>query len=135
MLTLSHSATVRQPSFVAAASDAGLTPFMLGALDAQRGELCVPEMYYTKRGQICEYAEGFESVKGRTMLSGQLLSGLVTDAMIDQAQAAGERDEAAHRFATMLTAMIGDDEMRAVVELNDLQEGMADNDFWASGRW
>jgi len=60
---------------------------------------------------------------------------LVTDADIERAQAAGERDEAAHRFASMLTAMIGEDEMQATIELADLQEGMADNEFWATGQW
>lgn len=115
-------------------SEAGLSPYMLGALDAERGELCVPEMYFTKRGQMCEYAEGHESVKGATPLSRQLL-GPVTDAMSERAQAAGEAAEAGRRFAAMLTAMVGKDEIQAVIELADLQEGMADNEFWARGQW
>lgn len=46
-----------------------VTPKMMGALDAEQGHLCVPEMYYTQWGQMLEYAEGFESVAGETILS------------------------------------------------------------------
>ena len=50
-----------------------VTPFMLGVLAAERGELCVPEVYYTKRGQMREFADGFESVAGETLSTCQIL--------------------------------------------------------------
>lgn len=43
-----------------------LSPFMLGALDAQDSRDCVPEYYYIRRGQQCEYCEGYADVAGPT---------------------------------------------------------------------
>ena len=53
--------------------DREVSPFMLGVLDAERNALCIPEIYYIRRGDMLEYAEGFESVAGPTLLSSQLL--------------------------------------------------------------
>lgn len=50
-----------------------VSAFDLGAMDAQRGELCVAEMYYTSLVQMRAYALGHESVVGKTLLSNQLL--------------------------------------------------------------
>jgi hypothetical protein len=41
----------------------------LGRMDAQRGQLCVPEIYYTNIEDHRAYARGYETVAGRTLLS------------------------------------------------------------------
>lgn len=65
------------PDFVVAIQDAHaadfVTPFMLGCLDAQAGEIACPEMYYIKRGDMLAYCEGFESIAGRTLTTAQFL--------------------------------------------------------------
>ncbi len=123
---------VRQPDFLVAASDAGLSPYMLGVLDAERGELCVPEMYFTKRGQMCEYAEGYESVAGETVTTRQVLD---KPQALNADEIAVDASVAAGRFSAMLVAMVGDDEMHAMIELADLREGREDNEFWSRGQW
>lgn len=50
-----------------------VSPYMLGVLDAESGELCLPELYFTQKGQQREFAEGYESVVGRTLLSDQVM--------------------------------------------------------------
>ena len=67
----------RRPDFVAAIAAPEvselLSPYMLGVLDAERGEIAVPENYYTQRGQMCEYCEGYEAVAGATLTTRQFL--------------------------------------------------------------
>lgn len=43
----------------------------IGIVDAKRGLLCVPEMYFVRRGQQIAYAQGYESVAGVTLSSSQ----------------------------------------------------------------
>lgn len=50
-----------------------MTPHELGFADAADGELCVPEMYFVRRTQMVEYAEGFEAYAGPTLLSRQIM--------------------------------------------------------------
>lgn len=86
MNTVAQPTTGRQLNFVVALLAADVTPYMLGALDAERGELACPEMYFVKRGECCEYCEGYEAVAGATLTTRQFLgerSSDVTDAMID----------------------------------------------------
>lgn len=61
------------PAYINAAIDAGLSPRMVGALDAERGDEACPEMYFLSRGQQCEYCEGYEEVAGPTLTTGQFL--------------------------------------------------------------
>jgi hypothetical protein len=50
-----------------------LSPYMLGVLDAEEGKTCTPETYYVRRSQMIEYADGHESVAGRTPSSNQIM--------------------------------------------------------------
>lgn len=50
-----------------------LSPAMLGELDAQSGMLCLPEIYFTGRTQMREYAAAYERSVGATLLSRQIL--------------------------------------------------------------
>jgi len=50
-----------------------LSPYMLGVLDAERGDIACPEMYFTRRGEQCEYCEGYEAVAGATITTRQFL--------------------------------------------------------------
>lgn len=43
------------------AINAGLSPFMLGALDAKCGRACTPSEYYIWAGDILEYREGYNA--------------------------------------------------------------------------
>jgi hypothetical protein len=52
--------TNRRAEVIAAILDAEIAPYMLGALDAERGEPCNPNYYYTRDGMIAEYREGYE---------------------------------------------------------------------------
>jgi hypothetical protein len=45
--------------------------FMLGASDAEAGDLCVPHMYFVRRMDQIVYSLGHESVAGVTLLSSQ----------------------------------------------------------------
>lgn len=47
-----------------------VSPYMVGVLDAEQGRPCVPEYYFTQRGQICEYAEGYEIIAGKNLTTG-----------------------------------------------------------------
>lgn len=60
-----RSRKVQTTKFIAA--------FDLGAMDARRGELCLPTLYFATRVQMRDYAKGHESVVGRTLLSSQIL--------------------------------------------------------------
>lgn len=114
MKSIASTTAVRQPEFVVAHTSECVSPYMMGVLDAQAGELCVPEMYYTQRGQMCEYAEGYEAVAGKTLLSTQILgTGPVTDAQIDAAQEQAELD----------------------METVEYIEDQLDREFWARGQW
>lgn len=52
--------------------------FQIGKLDAEDGVGCVPEMYFARRDQIVDYALGYESVTGPTLLSQQILATVAT---------------------------------------------------------
>lgn len=45
--------------------------WMMGASDAEAGELCLPELYFVRREHKMAYVGGHESVVGETMLSCQ----------------------------------------------------------------
>lgn len=98
----------RQPEFIAAIIEADISPFMLGALDAEKNEICCPEMYFAWDGAIMEYVEGYKSVAGDNATTKQITAksgkGLLTDAEI-------------------------------LAELEDLTEDMLDRMFHASGAW
>lgn len=68
-------ATTRSFEFVAAILEADVSPYMLGVLDAEKGEMACPEMYYINQGSMCEYCEGFEAVAGPTLTTRQFLGG------------------------------------------------------------
>lgn len=85
MNTVAQRTASRQLNFVVALLDAEISPYMLGALDAERGEMACPEMYFVKRGDMCEYCEGYEAVAGATLTTTQFLgarSGSLTDAEV-----------------------------------------------------
>lgn len=50
-----------------------MTPYELGFADAADGELCLPELYFVRREQMVEYAEGHEAYAGPSLLSRQVL--------------------------------------------------------------
>ncbi len=54
----------RTPAFVVAATDAGLSPEMMGVLDAEEGRAFAPEMAFIRKGDMQMYAVGFASVAG-----------------------------------------------------------------------
>lgn len=57
------NAPTRSYEFVVAAlAVEDLTPYMFGALDAEKGEPCFPERYYIFDGAIAEYREGYTAV-------------------------------------------------------------------------
>lgn len=154
---LAQPATVKPVSFIEA--PARSIAFVMGAADAAQGDLCVPETIFTHPDDKRDYAAGYESVTGPTLTTRQFLAprmvaagriwegeiviatedevwseqvenemsvhdtaeGPITDAVIDKLQAQGERDEEAH--------------LDYDAELEDLHEGMADEQFWASGSW
>lgn len=76
----------RHPDFIVAIASPEiselLSPYMLGVLDAERGEVACPEMYFTQRGQMCEYCEGFEAVAGATLTTRHFLPPILTDAQM-----------------------------------------------------
>ncbi len=47
-------------------------PRIFGTQDAQHGASCLPELYFTHPSDKLEYAQGFESVAGETLLSRQI---------------------------------------------------------------
>jgi hypothetical protein len=51
-----------------------LSPYAVGQLDAQEGKLAIPELYFVKRLDQCEYATGYESISGPTLTTRQFLS-------------------------------------------------------------
>lgn len=67
-----NTTMLADPPIIASKQDPDLaTPFDLGVIDAQEGNLCVPEMYYINWYQMVEYAKGYVSVVGPTFLSEQ----------------------------------------------------------------
>lgn len=76
MLTLAPVLmTVNTPSrsydfVMAALAVEDLSPYMLGALDAEKGEPCVPEYYYALDGAIAEYREGYEAAQAALLVGG-----------------------------------------------------------------
>lgn len=50
-----------------------MTAFDLGVLDAECGNLCVPEQFFARMADMVEYAKGHESVVGCTPLSNQIM--------------------------------------------------------------
>jgi hypothetical protein len=130
------NATVRQPDFVAAIFEAEISPYMLGVLDAERGETAVPEMYFTQRGQMCEYCEGYEAVAGRTITTGFFLT--VPPVAVTVAPTASDIEAT---LAAIFAPVPVDDSQLALDlfdyegELEDLQDDMADREFHGRGAW
>lgn len=50
-----------QSGFVAALLDADIAPYVLGALDAEKGEPCQPDVYFAFDGARAEYVEGWHT--------------------------------------------------------------------------
>lgn len=50
-----------------------VSPFVLGCMDAEEKLPCIPEMYFTKSGDMCEFCEGYESIAGETLTTSQFL--------------------------------------------------------------
>lgn len=173
-MTATVNTATRSPEFIVAITTPDisefLTPFMLGALDAEKGELCVPAMYYTQIGQCREYAEGYESVVGRTLLSDQVMGRepLVADESRDaylvgemdgrkrwpqprayllytkrasieaymqgfQSATSGEGSFCFNPGRGKVTHLLTPEECDA--ELEDLREGMLDDEYHARGAW
>ena len=117
----------RSVEFVTAVLAAEITPYMMGALDAEKGELACPELYYTKRGQMCEYCEGYESVAGVTLTTEQFL---------------GKRAAALEATIDAVFATVPVDDRQLALDLfdydaeaDDLIEARADAEYWAQGAW
>lgn len=47
--------------------------FRLGALSAQLGEVCCPEVVYVRRNDIKQFCLGFVSIAGNTITTVQIL--------------------------------------------------------------
>jgi hypothetical protein len=60
--------------------DEMMAPFNVGVMDAEDSLLCIPSQYYTQLCQMREYAEGHESISGPTLLSGQILGRVASQA-------------------------------------------------------
>jgi hypothetical protein len=85
------------------APDHGLTPWQMGAQDANEGDYCLPELFFTDHQLQIEYAQGYESIAGRTLLSDQVLGRkrqrIMTDAELEaalQEQIDGREDDEYH---------------------------------------
>jgi hypothetical protein len=136
MSILALTTTTRQPSFVVALLEAEVSPYMLGVLDAERGETACPEMYYTQRGQMCEYCEGYEAVAGRTITTGFFLT--VPPVAVTVAPTASEIEAT---LAAIFAPVSVDDSQLALDlfdyegEFEDLQEDMLDREFHGRGGW
>ena len=57
------------------------SPYLLGKMDAEDGEPCIPESYYVWTNQMHDYARGYASVAGQTLTTRQVLGEL--EATID----------------------------------------------------
>lgn len=63
-------------ALVVAADSYGAVPpiaYRLGVLDARLDGLCLPELYFRNPQQKLQYTMGHESVKGRTLLSDDMM--------------------------------------------------------------
>lgn len=89
---IAPSPVARQLEFVTAALEADLTPYMLGVLDAEKGEICCPEAYFIWEGDLLAYVEGYEEVKGENATSKQI-KGIVSRRILTDAQIEVEADE------------------------------------------
>lgn len=125
MEIVQSTTTTRQPEFVVALLQADITPYMLGALDAEKGEMACPELYFVKRGQMCEYCEGYESVAGPTLTTRQFLGGRVAATPADM--------EAA--IDALFAPVAEEGTIDYDAELEDLIEGREDEAFWSRGMW
>jgi hypothetical protein len=45
------------------------TPFQIGVMDAEDGELCLPELYYVKAQDKYDYALGYNSIRPSILAS------------------------------------------------------------------
>lgn len=116
--------------FVLSILEADISPYMLGVLDAERGELCVPEAYFIRRGQMCEYAEGYEAVAGRTLTTDWFLGPRTT---VSPAEIEATLDAV---FAPVVDdSQLELDLFDYEAELADYQEDMLDREYHASGAW
>ena len=128
-----HPVTVtRQLNFVVALAAAEVSPYMLGALDAERGEVACPEMYFLKRGDACEYCEGFEAVAGPT---------LTTEQFLGKASARVTYGDMSATVDALFAPVVVDDSQLALdlfdydAEADDYEADMLDRAYHASGAW
>lgn len=104
-----------------AAIEAGLSPLMIGALDATTRRPCKPEDYYIWDGDLAEYAEGYRQQ---------------ADEMRAQAYAAIEAT-----YEALFAPVAVDDHQFALdlfdyeAEADDLEDDMLDREFHARGMW
>lgn len=73
--------TVPQPVLLVEPPVRAMTPWELGQMDAHDGLLCVPGDYFVRPDQMVEYALGYESVAGPTLLSRQILRRYASEAV------------------------------------------------------
>lgn len=88
--------TTTRTAFTAALL-ASATPFLVGVITAEKGEAFAPEAFFIRDGDMMEFTEGFELVRG-------------------------END-------------ITRDFKRGIVEVIDLEDDMADREWFRKGQW
>jgi hypothetical protein len=54
----------------------GSIPLTFGAQDAERGDACVPEMYFTHADDLRDYAAGYAAVAGHNDTTRYFLGGV-----------------------------------------------------------
>lgn len=101
--------TKRSNNILLAAQNAGLTPYMLGAVDAGCGRECTPCEYYIWAGDVAEYRQGYN----------------------DQAQDM----HAEQHFGLMLGAMVGSDELAQMIDTLDYEQDVLDREWHSRGGW
>lgn len=109
MNTQQIATSKRSNDMLLTAQNAGLTPYMLGAVDAGCGRDCTPAEYYIWAGDMAEYRQGYN----------------------DQAQDM----HAEQHFGLMLTAMVGSTELAQLMDTLDYEQDMLDREYHARGLW
>ena len=70
-----QSTTTRQ-AFTAALL-ASATPFLVGVITAEKGEAFAPEAFFIRDGDMMEFTEGFELVRGENEITRDFKRGIV----------------------------------------------------------
>lgn len=76
MISVAPTVVTRNPDFVVATPSAS-SPYILGVLDAERGEAFCPENYFAWDGDLLAYTEGFEAVRGENEITRDFKRGIV----------------------------------------------------------